>query len=541
MRRTTNFWTPNVASYTATATPFFSRRSVSRISKFEPNYFLKTYDTYPNAEKILLKMKDYSVSEAVGNFLHSAPYAESYVHLKGLWNALESKKDVNERCPETGDYPLHKLCGGRFWQHDEDCPSEFNDAVELLLSYGADPDLVNNNGETSAHLLFKRISNYSRKKPDGFEIVLRQLLKNMDHYPADKNGWTLLHYAVLKNRADIAYFLLDQTGVDPEQGATKHNITAYDIAGYIRNQALRNVLGRRTNFYKSSETGERYVSRERVCNHYFFLEMAKNLGHVPNKYWRDFNRNDSDLHYCTYYDFLEKQFRLRKTQMRTPIFIGEIEESEINANARREFDFNIDPLDSGFFDLYAPQNGNSKTPMATAIALSNYEMIHELCKKRWNATIEFDYLFSRVRLEKGVFALPDMLDQGAIASFHLCKNYFAVLEILNGYPSTGVSFLSEFDRIIADMTNEHCEYEYADILPLFVDELKKRNLITEYNLFEGCISKLKWFDGDRGRPDYLGLHADLLDRFKNGPKQPVDYSNIVDKSEFAAEPKGPKM
>jgi len=159
--------------------------------------------------------------------------------------------------------------------------------------------------------------------------------------------------------------------------------------------------------------------------------------------------------------------------------------------------------------------------MATAIALSNYEKIHELCRNGWNAAIEFDYLFSR-----------DQFDAGAIASFHLCKNYFSVLEILNEYSLTGVTFLSEFDRIIADMTNEHCEYEYADILPLFVDELKKCNLVTEYAFFENAISKLQWFDGDRGKPDYLRLHDELLDRFKNGPKQQMDY---------APEPKRPKM
>ncbi len=41
--------------------------------------------------------------------------------VKGLWDALEAKKNPNERCPETGNYPLHELCGGRFWRHEEEC------------------------------------------------------------------------------------------------------------------------------------------------------------------------------------------------------------------------------------------------------------------------------------------------------------------------------------------------------------------------------------------------------------------------------------
>ena len=530
MRRSTNFWGSSLAGYATTATQFFSKRSKSRIAKFKPNYFLKTYDVYPEAEKTIRKMKDFSVSQAVASVLRSKPNAEIYVHLKGLWNTLESKKNSNERCPKTGNYPLHELCGGTFWQYQENCPDAFNDAVELLLSYGADPDLVNNNGETPAHLLFKRMGNYASKKLSSSEIALRKLLENMDHYPADKNGWSLLHYAVLKNRVDIAGFLLNQPGIDPEQGATKHNMTACDLAAYTRNLALWTVLFRRTNFCRNSATGERFVLMDRVYTSYFFLQMAQNLGHVPNKYWRDFYRNDPDLRYSTFDDHLIKQFSLKKEQMKTPIFIGEIEESEINATARKKIDTNIFDRDPDFLDLYAPQNKNAKTPMAIAITLSNYKKIHELCKKGWNATIEFDYLFSR-----------DKFDAGAIASFHHCKNYFAVLEILNGYPSTGITFLSEFHRIIADMTNEHCEYEYADILPLFVDELKKRNLITKYDAFASCISKLEWFDGDRGKPDYMGLHAELLDRFKNGPKQPVDYSNLIDKNEFGAEPTCPKM
>lgn len=94
---------------------------------------------------------------------------------------------------ENGDTPLHHAV------------TKINNIpmIQLLINSNADPNIVNNNGETPLHIV-----------SDDYDAALILLNASADPNIIDKNGSTLLHYAVHDEHLEIIALLLE-FGADP--------------------------------------------------------------------------------------------------------------------------------------------------------------------------------------------------------------------------------------------------------------------------------------------------------------------------------------
>lgn len=346
--------------------------------------------------------------------------------------------------------------------------------VKKLIEHGANPDIVNDKGQTPAHVYFEALDLAPFDRDIHIERILRLMLKNMSLEKIDNKGWSLLHLAVYKQRMEFVSFLLENDA-DPNI-ATTNGITPFDLAVFKRNEKICKLLkqfgGKEPNKYKfelKEEYEDDYIT-EKYKPTFFSDIITKISNKLKFKFWHYFgsyyysgpwdqetglflpqNKDHSLRFYLCNSEKLRKECYDIVTGINTEVALRSIYWPE---------------KEEGDLQLYL-------TPMGKAILQKDLKKVEKLILEGWNAFIENDFIRGTAYINKYYYEEASwyrMVKYAKVKGYakcileciktvptefnnHLeieCDESFAqsVLKMLCGSEHSGINLVNEFYNAI---------------------------------------------------------------------------------------------
>ncbi|MFI4919806.1 MAG: ankyrin repeat domain-containing protein [Legionellales bacterium] len=445
------------------------------------------------AKDIFDELSPLTICEQTAKFINAPCYGPREMHFRAVVQSLENKKNPNS-VNFNEDTALHLLgkiasqypCSNQ----NENGYGVYVDLVDALLEAGANPELLNKDRKTPAHLYFEGLVGtglFANRAEKSFETIIKKLLDTMrDVHQVDNQGWNLLHHAVYSQRPDLVAFFLNK-GISP-MDTTSLGMRPMDLAIYTRNEPICGMLMDACNSIKSIYHTGLLVDNQPVTDVVtpkFFSSMAVLL-RKKNRWeygdgWNHIGRSGLDTYYLPVRNVLDKSCS--------------------------------SPVEKALRELYLPINW--KTPMALAIELHDIKKIIGLLAQGWNAYLEHAVNYNKA--EYFYHALDKIYSKnnssyGLFTTKADTSDYLTILEYLVQSPCSGVTIESEFDRLV----NAHHGQVYirkSQVLTLFDLGITAESFSQHMGTsLQKAISWLTCFCGERANPDLGDLAATLESR-----------------------------